>query len=69
MSEEASRRKEALASARDVAQRLGLERREARVMRDAHNTLVLFPKAGVVAKVSTSTLDTRGEKPSGESFP
>jgi Ser/Thr protein kinase RdoA (MazF antagonist) len=30
-------------------------------MRDAHNTLVLLPAAGVVAKVSTSTLSERAE--------
>jgi Ser/Thr protein kinase RdoA (MazF antagonist) len=30
-------------------------------MRDAHNTLVLLPRAGVVAKVSTSTLGDRDE--------
>jgi Ser/Thr protein kinase RdoA (MazF antagonist) len=30
-------------------------------MHDAHNTLVVLPAAGVVAKVSTSTLGERGE--------
>lgn len=51
----------ALASAGDVARHVGLDGTGARVIRDAHNTVVLLPAAGVVAKVSTSTLDGRGE--------
>lgn len=56
-----TRRKAALASAQEVARQVGLDGANARVIRDAHNTLVLLPAASVVAKVSTSSLEGRGE--------
>lgn len=61
VSEQRTRWRAALAGAREVARLVGLDETGARVMRDAHNTLVLLPVAGVVAKVMTSTLGVRDE--------
>jgi aminoglycoside phosphotransferase (APT) family kinase protein len=55
-----ARRERALRSARKAVRGLGLDDAGACVLRDAHNTLVLLPGPGVVAKVATSTLAARG---------
>jgi hypothetical protein len=61
VSQQHTRQQAALASAREVGRLVGLDATGARVMRDAHNTLVLLPAAGVVAKVLTSSLGLRDE--------
>jgi Ser/Thr protein kinase RdoA (MazF antagonist) len=58
---EHTRRQLALQAAREVAQHVGLNDVGARVLHDAHNTLILLPEARVVVKVATSALDERGE--------
>jgi hypothetical protein len=55
-----SRRRRAIGAAREAARLVGLSDASARVLRDANNTLVLLPEAGVVAKVATSELRERG---------
>jgi Ser/Thr protein kinase RdoA (MazF antagonist) len=61
MSYRQTRQKLALASAMKVARHVDLDGAGARVLHDANNTLVLLSAAGVVAKVSTSSLEGRGE--------
>jgi Phosphotransferase enzyme family len=54
------RQRIAVRAAREAARRVGLSSVDARVLRDAKNTLVFLPEAKVVAKVGTSALDGRG---------
>jgi hypothetical protein len=51
-----ARRKRAVEAALDVARILGLDVTDARVLRDANNTIIHLVPVGLVAKVGTTTL-------------
>jgi Phosphotransferase enzyme family len=55
-----SRRLRAIRAAREVADSLGIEVQEARILKDSNNTVVYLAPLGVVAKVATSHF--RGSK-------